>query len=402
MSESEVRKIGIFADPQVRVAPARLVDEPQWSGSTRYYSAVFGHVQTAVREFRRHQVSWVLQLGDLVDNANSKEDPPCSQDALLAIEEELKFCHEDGLDRVHHLVGNNDIQNFSRHDWSTYEWARRARRTVAKDLEEEGAYTHYYDFKPFEDLQWRCVLLDSFVVSIMPKASNNEGEAKAMLSSPEGSVGCVDLAADAPTDEYRKSLSGERYNELAVDDPRRRFTQSSGGFGIDQLKWLRSVLDAAKERRELVILFGHTPIHPKVANDLDALAYDYDKLLGLLKEYQAHIVAYIAGHDHIGGYTHDEGTNIHHLTLASPLEAEMGTGSRFLVLDFNKDRVLLKGAMSVPENPIPRAFVSTASQLPKGHGEDLDGKRRMLEAQTRNRYINFATHWGVVWPAKCA
>jgi len=385
-------RVGIIADPQVRVAPASLEDSPQWTGSVRHYSAVLGHVRTAAEEFRERQVEWVMQMGDLLDNANARVEPPCSREALAAVEAELIRSHCKGLERVHHVIGNNDIQCFSRRDWTAYEWARRARHAVGEDIPEVGAYTHYYHFKPFQDLRWRFVVLDSFVVSVVPNAENEEEEAKSLLRAVgTGSVGCASIPPDSSSDMYRSSMFGEAYNALAPDDVRRRFTWGNGGFGKVQLAWLRAVLDDVKARGdERVMLFAHNPVHPSVVNDPDGLAYDYDECLKVVADYQDFVVACVAGHDHIGGYTYDKSTHVHHLTVPSPLEASAGTGSRFLIMEFDDEMVWIQGSATVVENPISRAFPAA----------DGLGAERKRQAQLTHRYVDFSNHWGVTWLAK--
>lgn len=176
-----------------------------------------------------------------------------------------------------------------------------------------------------------------------------------------------------------------------------RFTWGNGGFGDAQLQWLREVLGECAETGEQVLLFGHNPVHPRVVNDPDGLAYDYEAMLQIINDFQNCVVGYVAGHDHLGGYTYDEESRVHHLTVPSPLEAQPGTGSRFIVMDLNSEQLVLHGSAAVVENPVPRAFVSTS-----GACEDKEGAQRLRTAQLQHRYVNFATHWGVVWSAKVA
>ena len=65
------------------------------------------------------------------------------------------------------------------------------------------------------------------------------------------------------------------------------------------------------------------------------------------------MVAYIAGHDHRGGYARDGPNGAHHVTMPSPLEAEPGTGSRYAVASLRADgSLLLRGEGSLCVEPM--------------------------------------------------
>ncbi len=64
-------------------------------------------------------------------------------------------------------------------------------------------------------------------------------------------------------------------------------------------------------------------------------------MLDLLWIYDENVLAYIAGHDHDGGYFLDR-KNIHHLTLPAIVECESNTNS-FATVHVYKDHILIEG-----------------------------------------------------------
>ena len=96
----------------------------------------------------------------------------------------------------------------------------------------------------------------------------------------------------------------------------RRLAINNGGVGDEQLRWLQHELEGAHAVGEAAIVFGHTPVLPGVTNDLDGLAWDFEAVLGVLRSAagRACCVAYVAGHDHRGGYCRDGPGGTHHVT----------------------------------------------------------------------------------------
>ncbi len=85
---------------------------------------------------------------------------------------------------------------------------------------------------------------------------------------------------------------------------------------------------------------GHVPIHPSACDSLDLL-WNYKEVLDLLWIFDGTVLAYLAGHDHDGGYFRDR-KNIHHLTLHAIVECEPNTNS-FATVHVYKDSILIEG-----------------------------------------------------------
>ena len=101
-----------------------------------------------------------------------------------------------------------------------------------------------------------------------------------------------------------------------------------------EIPWLCSA------RELLAFSSGHIPIHPSACDPLDLL-WNYKEVLDLLWTFDGTVLAYIAGHDHDGGYFRDR-KNIHHLTLQAVVECEPNTNS-FATVHVHKDCIMIEG-----------------------------------------------------------
>ena len=128
---------------------------------------------------------------------------------------------------------------------------------------------------------------------------------------------------------------------LGLEGVERRFMPYNGMVSEDQLAWLEERLTKSAEEQETVIVLCHVPLHPQAANNL-CLLWNYQVDLTHLRHYShtvlqsvlevltrsGCVVAVLAGHDHDGGYHHEDG--LHHFTLSSPLlcsEGELAFGT---------------------------------------------------------------------------
>lgn len=94
---------------------------------------------------------------------------------------------------------------------------------------------------------------------------------------------------------------------------------NDAGYGIigkKQLSWFASILDQAKAAHERVICFCHYPLI-KEASPRNHRMAEPKPLLDLL-DASGCVVAWIAGHDHSGGYALRK--EVHHLTLQGTVE----------------------------------------------------------------------------------
>ena len=116
----------------------------------------------------------------------------------------------------------------------------------------------------------------------------------------------------------------------------RRFVPFNGGFGHEQLTWLKQTLREANDQGERVIIFTHTPIFEDSASAKN-LAFDYDLALDIVHDV-GNVALVMAGHYHRGGYAKDA-RGVHHITVQSPLTH----GHCFGVVDVFSSEIICKG-----------------------------------------------------------
>jgi len=120
---------------------------------------------------------------------------------------------------------------------------------------------------------------------------------------------------------------------------------NDAGYGVvsePQLAWFRQTLDQAQQAGEKVICFCHFALL-QAAAEHDRMAQP-EALLKLLDEHPC-AVAWIAGHDHAGGYALRR--QVHHLTLRGLVEAPTN-GTAFARIELAGDRLLERGYGSEP------------------------------------------------------
>lgn len=104
--------------------------------------------------------------------------------------------------------------------------------------------------------------------------------------------------------------------------------QLQGGLGNEQLEWVAEEVEDSYQAGQKVIVLCHVPVCPGSCRDI-CLIWNYQELLTILHKH-GNVVAYMAGHDHDGGYALDE-SGCHHITFRSPLEAQPPQGCHALI-----------------------------------------------------------------------
>lgn len=120
---------------------------------------------------------------------------------------------------------------------------------------------------------------------------------------------------------------------------------NDAGYGIlsqVQLDWLDHQLAEATRRGRRVILFNHFALLPEAAAH-----HRMQEPKPVLTRMDRHknVVAYLAGHDHAGGYTQRRG--VHHLTLHGMVESPQNNA--FAVLTLYPDRIEIDGYGDEPD-----------------------------------------------------
>ena len=175
----------------------------------RDYRNSLNKLKNCIDEFNRHNLSFVVNLGDLIDHDYASFDKP------LEIIKGLKV-------PVYNVTGNHD---FSVDD--------EFKGKVRKRLKNRNGYFS------FETGNFSFIILDGTDVSI--------------FASVEGSP------------QYQTAM--DKYKELEAGGANNAYTWN-GAIGRKQLKWLEKKLQKADEEKRKVILFCHWPLFPENGTQL--------------------------------------------------------------------------------------------------------------------------------------
>lgn len=167
---------------------------------TRYYRASLEKLTEAVNTFNEHELTFTIQLGDLIDKNES------SFSKILPIYNEVNG-------PKYHVLGNHD-------------YAMDA-KSVANLLEMPH---FYYDFG-YDG--WRFIVIDTNDLST--------------YANPVGS------------EKYEKSQNIYEVLKWSGADNAQTW---NGGVSSAQMNWLRDVLGRSAQAGEKVIVIGHSPISP--------------------------------------------------------------------------------------------------------------------------------------------
>jgi 3',5'-cyclic AMP phosphodiesterase CpdA len=230
-------RFGVIADPQY--API----EPNLA-LNRYPANSLAKLVEAIAEFNRHDLAFVVTLGDIIDGIWE------SFDAVLPLYDRLRHPR-------HFLLGNHDF-------------AVGADR-LSEVASRVGMPAGHYDFA---EGRHRFIALDGNDVSMhaWPEGHPHRQEAKQWMKALDASG----------------ASNGKRWN---------------GALGSAQFLWLRETLERARAAAEKVFVLNHYPVFP--ANDHNA--FDSEQILDLLSGYD-NVIAYLSGHNHNGNFGARDGT----------------------------------------------------------------------------------------------
>ena len=226
------------------------------TASGRHFRASLKRLEECVADLNSHDLDFTIQLGDLIDR------DPASFDRVLPLFDRLTMPR-------YHVLGNHDFP--------------MPRGQVLEKLGLEAAYYSFsYD-------GWRFLVLDTVDVAMgggWPEDSQNYRQAR----------------------QWVEKLRAEGMSE---DE-----TCSRCGVGERQKQWLTDTLREARERGERAIVFGHIPIVAAPRCEW-ASFHNHEEIREVL-ESAGCVAAYFSGHDHKGGYAHQEG--IHHVRVEGMVE----------------------------------------------------------------------------------
>lgn len=242
---------------------------------------------------RLENVSFALQLGDIIDrkNANAKKSSKAINEVLSSFKNI----------KLYSVVGNHDLYNFSLNE-------------LSQKL--KIPFNGYYHFSPFPG--FRFVVLNTYDFSVInPKTK--------------------DAAYKYLAKYNMNNLDNKNSWFVGLKGLNRRFVPYNGALSHDQINWFQNILDYSDNENEKVIVLSHQPIHPKSCEN-SALIWNYRKILDMMIDTNC-VIAHFAGHDHSGGLKYDNG--ILFKTFNSPLEVESDETS-WSVVDIYADKMIIR------------------------------------------------------------
>lgn len=268
-----------FSCTQKPILKVGLVADPQYSNKptkgSRYYKESLWKLEEAIDTFNYENVDFVQSLGDIIDAEWG------SYDAILPIYNMLNPSIKN-----YHLLGNHDFSVDSTH--------------LSGLIEKLSMPDYYYSYSK---KGWRFIVLDATDYSYFSNPLHHYD------------INKIDSYYENTKDKANKQSWNSAIGEVQQD-------------------WLKQELATANSLNQKVILFSHLPIRPK--GNAHNLWNDFE-IVDIL-ENSANVVAFINGHNHVGGYAFENG--IHYITLYGMVETMIGS---YGILEIHKDKLVLRG-----------------------------------------------------------
>ena len=212
-NDNPLFSFGLIADAQYCDCPA---------AGTRYYRLSYDKLNEAVKVFKKDQVSFIIDLGDLIDNNFESYKPV------------LEVLNTSGL-KTFHCTGN--------HDYSVDPGLKNQLPVLSHSK------TGYYSFRINN---FRLVFLNGNEISTYASADKDVIDQSASYIrklKDEGAVNAIDW---------------------------------NGGIGKTQLLWFENQLREAQGKHERVIIFCHFPVAPENIHNL----LNYKEILPYVEKYK--------------------------------------------------------------------------------------------------------------------
>ena len=181
--------LGIIADPQY--CDIDTLEDPDTSSASGHKYRQFRSdklVTIAAKAWEEEgNIHHVLQLGDLIDSRNSKQEHPeqAKASAVDLMRRSLRdFRPSPSPWVVHHVVGNNEVKNFTREELKL--WIDPP---------------FYHTFAPTSG--WRVIVLDTYAVSTLgPYPPELETEAKQTLLENNPNFQRLNVTMSSPVSKF--------------------------------------------------------------------------------------------------------------------------------------------------------------------------------------------------------
>jgi len=313
--------IGLIADVQHCNAPDGY--NFRKTRVRKYREALTG-LKRAVDDWKTFKVDSVIQLGDLLDgNAKAIGDSQAAFDRVNA-----EFARLGPSIPVHHVIGNHELYNVKREE-------------LVRVLKGPVHPRTFFPAVKFGYHKYRFIVLDAYEHAVIGVDENHEN---------------YQLAKDILLKNHPRDWRTSKDWLNGIHGVHRRFVPYNGAISKKQLRFLETELEHAVKLKQFAVVITHVPLQPGSCSS-SCLVWNYQDVLQVLDKYSAGknggeggVVLVLAGHDHKGGYALDP-AGVHHVTLASPLEAPdcLAHG----ILRLTPRGLYLKGFGEVKDVPLP-------------------------------------------------
>jgi len=264
----------------------------------RYYRGSLTHLRKAIEQWKKSNVNFVVQLGDIIDG-KCKDINHDSENCLKAV---LDIFSTIGCQR-YDILGNHEFYNFS----------------LDYCLSNLNVGTNgWQSYSPHN--RWRVIHLNSYDVSILGKKENDPKLKYAKELLKKKSPVFLEHGVN-----WFKNLPEEKH----------KYAPYNGAIGEEQMKWLSQELAASQAAGQLVLIMIHCPIEVQATHPKTVL-WNGKEVLEILHSYQ-NVTAVFAGHDHTGGFFTDK-HGLHHWTFTAPLTTDPNDKS-FCVVGLHQDGI---------------------------------------------------------------
>ena len=206
----------------------------------RYYRNSLSLLSDAVRHWNnRRDVSFVLQLGDLIDGCNKGTGT-----SEISLQKTLDICAKFN-GPFYHIWGNHELYNFTKDQLaetplnSSREDSSTRIADNSREAPKSDGICNYYHFSPMRG--FRIVAIDTYDVGVLgcEPTSSQFAAAERLLAS--------------------KNPNEDKNSHVGLPGMDARFVMYNGGVGPKQLRWLREVIGAAHVAKEKVLIIGRFP-----------------------------------------------------------------------------------------------------------------------------------------------
>ena len=293
---------------------------------------VWNFMKTAKRKYRgtltalHNAVNWWVQqeridliadLGDAIDGFRNETRQTGMSAIRTVMSEWNRLQVAKPMLPIMHLIGNHELYKFTRTELTTEVEDTGFSCASPHNIVPDKRNCIYYTFKLSDTSPWRAVVLDPYEQSVM---TNGGGRIGHELTLENGGIH-KDFTNLCQSHNPNDILHAANFF-AGISGVESRWCPFNGGVSDEQLMWLEQVLADSVKKSEKVMLFTHVILHPEATpkGNCHTLLWNYDAVLALLGTHKC-VRMVFAGHAHSEGYHYCESSGVHHISLASPLEA---------------------------------------------------------------------------------